>query len=618
MDSTELQRPCLHASNARNAERESGSKLGHFDVYAQAMRSLSVFLVILAACGGSSSKTPDASQGHPDAPPDTSSVIDASPDVPVTPGDGLAGALATPDGTGLTLPIHHVTVTYVKPQIGSTTNDPAGFTVQAQASGPGLFVAVDPTTLNPVPMKGDLVDFTITTMGTVHMERRAQAIDTFTVVSSGNDVSALATDVSSATDFVSNITAYDARIVTVTGTLADSASSSGQGFQKFTLTTAGVTGDTNYQFRLASTLVDPLDMAATCTVHATNVPVGRFDTEAQIDIYSASDFTFSGCPAPAVASATALSATSIRVTFTRNLDMNSVMSDASQFTITGLTLSNPVVSGNTVTLTTTGQGAGTNYDVVVANTVTDRQGTALATTLDAPFTGFLVLAGVRINELNANIGSGCDLIELRVISDGTMSGFTIKERSGGSTELNFTFPAGFNVHKNDFIVLHENSGSATCNPGTATAETGAINDQPAAMYTGNYDTAFDFWATDTGLTATDNVIQLLDSTGMIVDAMLVASDPTATCTAATATETPTATVLAANQWQPPTSQVGTYLDGVFCTNAVDDLNATGTTAAGTSIQRLNDMDTDAKADWTTGAGAASTWGALNAGQTALP
>ena len=585
------------------------------------MRSLSVSLVILAACGGSSSKTPDANQGHADAPRDTAgSAVDASPDSPVTPDDGLAGAIATPDGTGLTLPIHHVTVTYVKPQIGSTTNDPAGFTVQAQAAGPGLFVAVDPATLTPALVKGDVVDFNITTMGTVGMERRALAIDTVSRVSQGADVSALSTDITSATDIVSNLAAYDGRIVNVTGSFADGPANSGQGFQKFTLTTTGLTGDTNYQFRVPATLVDSLDMVATCSIQATNVPVGRFNAAAEIGVYTTADFSVTACPAPAVVSATSLSATSFRITFSRNIDMTTVMMDASQFTVAGLTLSNPVVSGRTVTLTTTAQTAGTDYDAVVANTVKDLEGSPLATTLDAHFTGFVVLAGVRINELNANITGGCDLIELRVTSAGTMAGFTIKERSGSASnnELNFTFPAGFNVQKNDFIVVHENSGSVTCNPNTATAETATKTDQSAALFVGNYDTAFDFWTTDAGLTSTDNVITLFDSTGAIVDALLVASDPTATCTAATATETPVAAVLAANQWQPPTSQVGAYTDGVFCTNAADDLNATGTTSLTNSIQRLNDMDTDTKADWTTGAGAAQTWGALNAGQTALP
>jgi hypothetical protein len=582
------------------------------------MRSYSALIALLAACGGSSSKTPDASRQH-DTAADSASQTDAPADAPIVNGDGIADALAAADGMNLSLPIHHVTVTYVKPQIGSTTNDPAGFTVQSMAAGPGLFVAVDPSTVSPALVRGDVVDFTITQMGTVGMERRAAAITGVTRVSQGADVSALAVDVSSATDVVSNIAAYDARIVNVTGTFADAAVSGGQGFQRFTLTTTGISGDTNLQLRAPTTLIDSLDMVATCTITAMAVPVSRFNAAAEIGVYSAADFGLSNCPAPKVVSATALSSTSLRVTFSRNVDAATVMADASQFTAAGLTLSNPVVSGRTVTLTTDAQTAGTTYDVVVANTVKDLQGSALATTLDANFTGFTVLAGVRINEVNANIGGGCDLIELRVVTPGTMAGFMLTERTGTTSngEMSFTFPAGFNVQKNDLIVVHTNSASTTCNPGGATNETTTINAQPHAMFGANYDTAYDFYSTDTGLTSTDNVFTLLDSTGLIVDALLASDDP-AGASAASASETAAASVLAANQWSPPTSQVGAYIDTVFRMNAADDLNATGTAASGTSIQRVDDNDTNAKADWTTGAGATSTFGALNAGQTAFP
>jgi hypothetical protein len=63
--------------------------------------------------------------------------------------------------------------------------------------------------------------------------------------------------------------------------------------------------------------------------------------------------------------------------------------------------------------------------------------------------------------------------------------------------------------------------------------------------------------------------------------------------------------------------LATYIDDVFHMHAVMDLDGTGTTAGGNSIQRLDNTDDHNKADWTTGAGAASTWGALNAGQTAF-
>jgi len=222
-------------------------------------------------------------------------------------------------------------------------------------------------------------------------------------------------------------------------------------------------------------------------------------------------------------------------------------------------------------------------------------------------------AGVRINELNANIATGCDLIELRVVSTGTLGSFRLTERTGGSGELDFTFPA-LSVAKNTLIVVHLNSGNAACNPGGATAETLSVSQQPAATFPGNYDTALDFWASDAGLVATDNVITLYDSTGKIVDAVLIANAPTGTTAAAS--ETAAATVAAANQWHMVGGGVptGGFVDDAFRAHAVLDCDATGTTASGTSLQRLDNTDDDEKSDWSTGVGPNSTFGAANVGQ----
>jgi hypothetical protein len=42
--------------------------------------------------------------------------------------------------------------------------------------------------------------------------------------------------------------------------------------------------------------------------------------------------------------------------------------------------------------------------------------------------GFERLAIVEINEFNANISGGCDLIELRVITGGSMAGYLLQQR----------------------------------------------------------------------------------------------------------------------------------------------------------------------------------------------
>lgn len=296
--------------------------------------------------------------------------------------------------------------------------------------------------------------------------------------------------------------------------------------------------------------------------------------------------------------------------------------------ISSFTVSGPAASGGPITLTGTFTGgtgvitndrnsdaitvaSGSGYDVsptldtTYTLTVTNAAGRQLASTLT-----YVVPARLRINELNANIVGGCDMIELRVLASGNLDGLSIRERTGisGSGELNFTFPA-VAVVTNDIIVVHLNGGSATCNPGQATSES-LVTSQPSATFVGNYDTAFDFWDTDTGLTATDNVFTLRYSNSTIMDAVFVSDDAAGTTTASS-TETAAAEVGVANEWSPAMT---TYVDAVFRMNAVDDLNATGTSRTGTTIQRIDNTDDNNKADWTTGAGVPQTWGLPNPGQ----
>jgi hypothetical protein len=201
-----------------------------------------------------------------------------------------------------------------------------------------------------------------------------------------------------------------------------------------------------------------------------------------------------------------------------------------------------------------------------------------------PFTGFETPAGVRINEVNANIASGCDLIELRVTSSGTLRNVRVQERTGGSSELQLDLP-NVVVATNDIVVVHLNSGNATCNPGASTNETTSINQRPTAMFARNYDTAWDVFSTDTGLTATDNVITVFDRFGTITDVVLIDDDIPASMTpnnVGAASETAAATAAAANQWQNVGggTPAGGYVDDNFRLHAAVDSDATGTAPAG--------------------------------------
>ncbi|MBZ0235510.1 MAG: Ig-like domain-containing protein, partial [Deltaproteobacteria bacterium] len=567
--------------------------------------------------------------------PDVDAGIDAAPDAMV---DAPTDAMPTPSESigfvraasgAVSLPVTDVTVTYIKPVGGTPANDPAGFTVQAEQNGPAVMIAVDPATLTPVPEVGDVVSFTVTNVTVEAMQPRATAITGFTRSSQGADVGALAQDVSAATDLVTALDSYDSEIIDVSGTIGSDFTSAGSGFESAQITTTGINAvSANFVLRIPTAVRDAADMANGCSFTLDNTPVHRFNAIAQLTAYVSGDFTVMDCPGPVVTNVVALSATSVRVTFSRFIDENSVNADGSQFTFdNGLTASAATVSGRTVTLTTSAQSGTTMYMLTVASSVTDLAGTAMGTPNMFMFMGFVTPAVLRINEINANIGSGCDLIELRVISGGVMTGYKVQERTGtaSNNEMSFTFTA-LSVATNDIIVLHTNSGSATCNP--LVSGNGAMNEttvagQPAAMFTRNYDTALDWYSSDAGLVATDNVITLYDATGAIMDCALIDDDtaPTAQTPSnvAAGSETQAAACAAANQWQNVGggTPAGGYVDDDFRFNAVLDSNNSGDTNTGTTLQRLDDTDENDKADWTTGAGSAHTWGLINAGQSAL-
>jgi endonuclease G len=353
---------------------------------------LAVVAALAAACDDPHA-APDAGASL-DAPGDPTLRPDAAPGdgTQATP-DGIAAARAAADGTGLALAIHGVTITYLKPQLGSTTSDPAGFTIQAARPGPALFVSVDPATLTPPAAVGDVVDFTITRKGTVYGQPRAQAITSYARTQAGANVGALAQDLSAATDVVAAAASYDGELVTVTGTMFGSFAAAGTGFQQAGVTTAGIAGNTRFQLRAPATLVDAIDMVKDCRFTATHVPLGIFVASAtapavaQLDVFASSDVTLA-CPAPAVVSVAAPSATSLRLTFSRNIAAGSVLPDGSQFTFdNGLTASMAIVSGRTITLATSAQ-AGVTYVATIAPSVTDLSGAAVARPRTTAFNGF--------------------------------------------------------------------------------------------------------------------------------------------------------------------------------------------------------------------------------------
>ena len=334
-------------------------------------------LALTLGCGGGSSGAPDG----------------AVPEL-----DGIAAARIAADGASLSLPIHHATVTYLKPVGGSKTTDPAGFTIQAQAQGPGLFIAVDPTTLTPPAQVGDVVDFTITAKTTVSMQPRAQAITGYARTATGADVGALVQDVSDAADLVASVDRYDARLIDLTATITGAFTSAGSGFVRAPLATAGVAADPNLQLRVPGTVADALDLASPCKLTLHRVVVGRFGAAAQIDPFAPGEVALAGCPAPTVIAAVPQSATTLRVLLSRMIDPASVKPTGAQFTFDhDLTATAATVSGRAITLTTSPQAVGTTYALAIAATVIDRAGAPVAAPASASFPGYELRAGGAIS-----------------------------------------------------------------------------------------------------------------------------------------------------------------------------------------------------------------------------
>lgn len=211
-------------------------------------------------------------------------------------------------------------------------------------------------------------------------------------------------------------------------------------------------------------------------------------------------------------------------------------------------------------------------------------------------------AVVRINEVNANIAKGCDLVELRVVSAGSMHGIELWAR----TSAVLTFGA-LVVARNDVIIVHVNA--PTCAPDFESE----LLSKTQSTAPGAHATAFDWYATAPGLVSTDLVLTLYDAQGRILDAALFADDTAGS--AAAQSEAQAQAVSAAKQWASVSGDVpgSGFVDDTFAAHAIQDLNATGTSAQGESIARNSDRDQNSLADWLQGP---SSWGRLNSGQSA--
>jgi len=560
--------------------------------------------VIVTNDGGSEAgqdATIDASDAGDAATDSTVDVVDATIDVFDS---GLTNptsiqifnvkqAAQSPDAGALSMPINDAIVTYVTPAVG---NDPAGFFIEAEQTGPALFVAVDPQTLSPVPVPGDQVSFTVTSAAVVSGVHEVTALSGFTRTAQNIPLAALLRDVGSATDLVTNINAYESEYVTLVATVKGAFAASGTGFVAAQMETTGLTGNgaLNLRLRTPTTTKTSLAIDANCNVTLVGV-MWRFGGVAMPAGWFTADFSTLTCAPPKVKSATATSDTSIVVTFDRDINGSTLATDGSQFTFDkGLTSSaTSQWATNQITVVTSTQAQNTIYKVTVASSLQDILGKGIDSNANsANFSSFSSVGTLQLNEINPNITSSLDLVELLAVTPGSISGITLEQDIASKTVL-ATMP-NITVAKGDLVVVHLGSTAATSETST----------QADCTDTSCYSGAWDVKGGTTGITYSGRVLVVRSpSNGPIQD------------TAAFYTATPpsgfSADVMSiqnAGLWLPADCSGNPCNTNLLAETVSVVWTGCGNTPSGNSVARKANADTNYATDWAVGT---SSFGSTN-------
>jgi hypothetical protein len=338
---------------------------------------------------------------------------------------------SSPDGGPVTgsVPVNGVLVTLLKPQVDAgagVTVEPEGFFVQAAPSGPALFVAVSPSVNGVQP--GDLVSFTVTAASRNATLRQATAYTGFSRTSAGNPVGPYAQSVSAIDLTVpTNLNDWESRLITMNASVTGSGAAAGTGYRAVNVSTMGTPdAGANLRLRLPGPLADTEDLQPGCAVSVTNGAMWRFNAAAQPSVYTAPQLMGSTCPAPTVLSARADSATSVVVSFDRNLAPATVQSGRFALAAldggTTLNVSAASLTGPREATLTTNTMNGGAYQVTCNTMITDTRNTALSSTANtAQFNAFAAgqcSPGVIISQVYGGGGNSgaqftSDFVELR-------------------------------------------------------------------------------------------------------------------------------------------------------------------------------------------------------------
>lgn len=195
------------------------------------------------------------------------------------------------------------------------------------------------------------------------------------------------------------------------------------------------------------------------------------------------------------------------------------------------------------------------------------------------------VAILKINEVNPNVTSSLDLIELRAAVGGSTAGITLEQDITSKVVL-ATLPA-ITVLAGDLIVVHLTPPAGVTNE--TSSKTSCAN---AACYTGAYDVA----GGTTGITFSGRVLVVRAPNSTITDGVAFyrsgAVSPAGFPAELMALQT-------AGHWLP--ANCGGPCNTVPLAEGISaDWNGTGTAATGASVARKANADTDKAADWAVG------------------
>lgn len=386
------------------------------------------------------------------------------------------------DGGMINLPVVGALVTALKPLVPDAgVDDGPGFFIQGSASGPGIFVALDPTTLAGGLSTGDRLTLDVHRVGRVAGLRLILEADV-TRTASAQSLLGFTSAVDTI-DFTqaARLDEYESRLVSLVANVSADPSFPSNGYQVVSLDSSGtVDGGLALRLRLPIALMSQQSLAPGCTVVLPNAPLWRAGPSALPSAWTLAEVMQSTCPAPRVLSASAPGGTRVLVSFNRDLEPASVQPGAfsiidgasSPLGVSAASLTSPRVAQ----LTTAQQVPGTQYTVTVMSSVTDRRASAVMPPNNtATFNGASCAPAVVISQIYGRGGTSAttpnaDYVELhnRGTVAASLNGWSLQYASATNTtsfNVSHAFAAGASIPPGGFfLVRFAQSGTGVALP----------------------------------------------------------------------------------------------------------------------------------------------------------